>query len=137
MNKRTPISKIMSTDIISVNSNNTVADVVDIFKSHSIRHIPVVSGSEIIGLISKTDIERISFVNGIQENSASTQVYDILDIKHVMTTDLDCVQCEQPIKEAAEIFSRGKFHALPVLEGKELKGIVTTTDIINYLLEQY
>jgi len=41
------------------------------------------------------------------------------------------------IKETAEILASEDFHALPVVEDANLVGIVTTTDLIKYLLEQY
>jgi CBS domain-containing protein len=54
-----------------------------------------------------------------------------------MTNKPEVVDAETSIKEVAEIFAHKGFHALPVVEGKELKGIVTTTDVIKYMLEQY
>jgi CBS domain-containing protein len=44
---------------------------------------------------------------------------------------------DDSIKDVAEIFVNEEFHALPVVAGHELKGIVTTTDVIRYLLDQY
>lgn len=41
------------------------------------------------------------------------------------------------IKEAAEMFVVADYHCLPVVEEGKLVGIVTTTDIIKYMLEQY
>jgi CBS domain-containing protein len=44
------------------------------------------------------------------------------------------------IKSVAEILSKEEFHALPVVQEQDesqLAGIVTTTDVIKYLLEQY
>lgn len=137
MKKRTPVSKIMTKDPISVNATNSVADVVNIFKERNIHHIPVVSGDKLIGMISKTDIERISFVTNPNESEANTAVYDMLKLEQVMTKQVETVQAEDQIRDAAELFARGKFHALPVMEEDKLTGIVTTTDVINYLLEQY
>jgi CBS domain-containing membrane protein len=137
MKKRTPVSKIMTKDPITVNLSNAVADVVQIFKDHNIHHIPVVSGDKLIGMISKTDIDRISFVNSYAMEAASAMVYDILKLEQVMTANLETVQVEDQIKEAAELLARGRYHALPVMDGKKLAGIVTSTDVINYLLEQY
>ena len=54
-----------------------------------------------------------------------------------MTKQIETVQKDDLIKEVAELFARGKFNALPVVEDNKLVGIVTTTDIINYLLELY
>lgn len=137
MKKRTPVSKIMTKDPISVNLSNDVADVVQIFKERNIHHIPVVSGDKLVGMISKTDIDRISYVNSYATESANTVVYDLLKIEQVMTSSLETIQAEDQIKEAAELLARGRYHALPVMEGDKLTGIVTSTDVINYLLEQF
>jgi CBS domain-containing protein len=48
-----------------------------------------------------------------------------------------CISPDTMIKEAAEIFLKAEFHALPVVEKNKLVGILTTTDLIKYLLEQY
>ena len=80
MKRRAPVSKIMTKDPISVNITNDVSDVVQIFKERNIHHIPVVSGDSLIGMISKTDIERISFVTGMDEASANTAVYTMEQI---------------------------------------------------------
>ena len=137
MKKRTPVSKIMTAQPITVNETNNISDVAQIFKERNIHHIPVVSGSELIGMISKTDIDRISFVTGNQDEKANTQIYDSLSIDQVMTKNVESVDTADTIKEAAELLARGSYHALPVLEDGSLQGIVTSTDIINYLLEQY
>lgn len=137
MKKRTPVSKIMTKDPISVNLSNDVADVVQIFKERNIHHIPVVSGEKLVGMISKTDIDRISYVNSYATEAANAVVYDILKLEQVMTSNLETIQVEDQIKEAAELLARGTYHALPVMEGDKLAGIVTSTDVINYLLEQF
>lgn len=137
MKKRTPVSKIMTKDPISVNVTNDVSDVVQIFKERNIHHIPVVSGNQLIGMISKTDIDRISFVTDASGDHANTAVYNMVSLEQVMTKQVDTVQADDQIRDAAELFARGKYHALPVMEDDKLAGIVTTTDVINYLLEQY
>lgn len=137
MKQRTPVSKIMTENLITVNSSNSVADVAQIFKERNIHHIPVVSGKELIGIISKTDMDRISYVSEWQSDKANTMIYDNLDLDQVMTKNIETVQEEDQIKEAAQLLAQGRYHALPVMHGDELKGIVTSTDVINYLLELY
>jgi CBS domain-containing protein len=42
------------------------------------------------------------------------------------------------VRNAVQIFAEGKFHSLPVVDNDDnLVGIVTTTDVIRYVLEQY
>ena len=54
-----------------------------------------------------------------------------------MAKKLVSISPDTTIKEAAEILAKKEFHALPVCEGDLLVGIVTTTDLIKYLIEQY
>lgn len=137
MKKRTPVSKIMTPDPISINLTHKISDAVKVFKERNIHHIPVVSGEKLIGMISKTDIERISFVNGLSDDKASTAVYDMLNIEQVMTKQLETVKADDQVREAAELLAKGKYHALPVTKDGALAGIVTTTDVINFMLEQF
>ena len=137
MKKRTPVSKIMTPDPISVNTTNSVQDVARIFAEKNIHHIPVVSGAKLVGIVSKSDMDRISYVSDLQTDKANTTIYDSLDLQQVMTKQVETVQLEDQIKDAAQLLAKGSYHALPVLEGEEIRGIVTSTDVINYLLEQY
>lgn len=137
MKRRESVSAIMTKDPISVNVTNKVSEVADIFNERNIHHIPVVSGEKLIGIISKTDIERISYVSNVQDEKANTAIYDMLKIEQVMTDQVDTVQESDEIRDAARKFAKGSYHALPVLEGEKLSGIVTTTDVIKYLLDQY
>jgi CBS domain-containing protein len=127
----------MSTDLQSVNSNTSLRDVDLLLKDYQIHHILVIGDGNLKGMISKTDMDRIAFVDATTGVGVDTTFYDILTVDHVMTNNLVTIQQDQPIRAAAELFSSGKFHALPVLDGDEIVGIVTTTDLIRYLVDTY
>ncbi|WP_369047658.1 CBS domain-containing protein [Tenacibaculum sp. UWU-22] len=139
MKKRTPVSAIMTKDVVTLASTDDLMTAEKLFKKKQIRHIPVVSGNEIKGMLSYTDLLRISFADAIDENESDvdTVVYNMFTIDQVMAKNLVTVTSNTTIKEVAEILAKKEFHALPVLEGDDLVGIVTTTDLINYLLEQF
>lgn len=139
MKKRTPVSKIMTSDVITLNPSNGLETAEKLFKKYNIRHIPVVSGDAIIGMLSYTDLLRISFADAIDENETDvdTVVYEMFTIEQVMAKNLVSVNSNTTIKEVAEILSKKEFHALPVVDDNKLVGIVTTTDLINYLIEQF
>jgi CBS domain-containing protein len=139
MKKREPISSIMTKDVITLNHSDDLETAERLFKSKKIRHIPVVSGKATIGMLSYTDLLRISFADSIgdDENSVDTTVYNMFTIEQVMAKNLVSVQSSATIKEVAEILAKREFHALPVVDNGELVGIVTTTDLINYLIEQF
>lgn len=137
MKKREPISKIMTADVVTVNKTHTLKDVDKILEQEHIRHIPVVSGDEVIGMISRTDLQKISFVNSFDGDGLTTAMYDALSIEQVMTKDLTTVNAGDTIHDVTVTLSENEFHALPVLDRGKLAGIVTTTDLLKYLADQY
>ncbi len=139
MKKRTPISAIMTKNVITLNSNDDLDTAERLFKKNKIRHIPVVTGKKVIGMLSLTDLLRISFADGVgeDEESVETIVYNMFTIEQVMAKNLVSVSSSTTIKEVAELLSKKEFHAIPVIDNEELIGIVTTTDLINYLIQQF
>jgi CBS domain-containing protein len=138
MKKRTPVSEIMTKKIITLNHIDDLATAESLFKKNNIRHIPVVSGNSIIGMLSYTDLLRISFADSVADDGeVESIVYNMFTIEQVMAKNLISVNSSTTIKEVAEILSKKEFHALPVVNDDVLVGIVTTTDLINYLIEQF
>lgn len=129
----------MTTDVITLNHTDNLETAELLFKKNNIRHIPVVNGKEIIGMLSYTDLLRISFADAIdeEEQEVDTIVYNMFTIEQVMAKNLISVNSKATIKEVAEILAKKEFHALPVVDDNKLIGIVTTTDLINYLIAQF
>ena len=137
MKKRELVSKIMTSNVITLNHTDNLETAEQLFREKNIRHIPVVSGKSIIGMLSLTDLLRVSFVDATSEEHVDSTVYKMFTLEQVMAKKIVSVSSDTTIKEAAEILSSKEFHALPVVNNGELAGIVTTTDMINYLLDQY
>ncbi|GET46087.1 CBS domain-containing protein [Capnocytophaga felis] len=138
MKQRVPISQIMSRKLITLTPTQSLYDAERLFKKHKIRHIPVVENDRIVGIVSYSDLLRISFADMTDnEDEVTSVVYDMYTIPQIMAKTPLTVNSDATIKEVAEILSKQSFHSIPVLENDKLVGIVTTTDLINYLLEQY
>lgn len=133
-----PISTIMTKDIIALNRDDDLETAEMLFKRHKIRHIPVVVEEVVIGMLSYTDLLRISFADAVDEDEdeVATLVYNMFTIEQVMAKNVITVPSTANIKEVAEVLAKREFHALPVVDEGRLVGIVTTTDLINYLLKQ-
>jgi CBS domain-containing protein len=68
---------------------------------------------------------------------SDVMVYSMFSIEQVMNKNIVSVSSSNSIKEVAEILASKEFHALPVVDNNALVGIVTTTDLIKYLLKQF
>jgi len=139
MKKRTPVSAIMTKEVITLKSTDELTTAEKLFKMNRIRHIPVVNGGVVVGMLSYTDLLRISFADAVdeEEHTVDAVVYNMFTIEQVMAKNLVSVSSSALIKEVAEILAAKEFHALPVVDDGKLVGIVTTTDLINYLIAQF
>ena len=139
MKKRVPISQIMTTNVVTLTTKDDLVTAEETFKKNRIRHIPIVSGDAILGILSYTDLMRISFADAIDEDEyeVDTMVYNMFSIEQVMVKDVVSVPPNATVKEVAQFLAQKEFHALPVVDEGKLVGIVTTTDLIRYLLEMY
>jgi len=138
MKKRELVAHIMTDELVTVNLKNSLRDVKKIFSERKLRHLPVVEEDRLVGMVSRTDMMRLSFGNLFDnQEHADEAMLDMLNIEQVMAHHPVTVSPEMTIREAAQILTEKEFHALPVVDGSHLKGIVTTTDVIQYLLQQY
>ena len=139
MKPNVAVSTIMTQNVLKLNLNDNLTKAEMLYKKHKVRHLPVVQNENIVGMLSYTDLLRISFVDAIDddENEVESTVYNMFSIEQVMTKNLEKITSDTTIKEAAKILSKKEFHALPVVDHDVLVGILTTTDLIKYLLEQY
>lgn len=138
MKRREPISHIMTKNVLTVKVSDDLHEAIDLIKKNHIRHLPVLDGHEIVGIISRTDINRLTFSSLFEnQEGADEAVLEMLTIPQVMTQKPRTVEASLSIRDVAEILSSEEYHALPVVENGHLVGIVTTTDVIKYMLEQY
>lgn len=139
MIRKAPISMIMTEPVITLKKNDSLEKAEHLFKKHHIRHIPVVAGNVVVGMLSYTDLLRLSFTDLDYNLDGDTDalVYNMFTIKQVMKSSIITVPSSKSIKEVAEILATKEFHALPVVDNNKLVGIITTTDLIKYLLKQF
>lgn len=133
-----PVSTIMTQDIVKLNSNDSLSKAEQLFKQHNIRHIPVVSGTKVVGIISNTDLLKAAIADfSDDDRDVTATLYNMFTLEQVMTKNVTIINSYTSIKEVAEIFANNDFRALPVISNDQLVGMITTTDIIKYLLTQY
>lgn len=125
----------MTTDLVTVHLGHSLSEANNILKERKIRHLPVVDGDKLVGILSYTDILRISFGNTFDQEEADQGIFEMLSINQVMKHAPITVSPDDTIRDAAQILADNEFHALPVVEDDKPIGIITTTDIIRHFIE--
>ncbi|MBN4048429.1 CBS domain-containing protein [Flavobacteriaceae bacterium AH-315-O20] len=136
MRKKEPISKIMTTDLITLSFSDTLYSAEKRMKVNHIRHIPVVEGEKLLGLLSLSDLKRISFIDAYsKEGTEDTPVYNMLSINDIMIKSPIITTSDTSILDVSKLLVNEQFHSLPVVDRGKLVGIITTTDILNFFID--
>lgn len=137
MKQTEPVSKIMTKSVITADVSDNLKRVNSLMKQHKVRHLPVVSGKKLVGIVSRTDMQRLSFGDVFEEDmNIDGTVFDTLTLEQVMVNNPITVNENESIADVAKKFTTVEFHALPVVNGGEITGIISTTDLIRHFLEQ-
>lgn len=140
MNIFSPISSIMTghKQLITVDPEESLKKVKEIFDNHKFHHIPVVHFREIVGIISRSDFDY--FMGGASHFEEDRFVNELrLErtlASEIMVKRLGKVAPDDRINVALEIFMINRFHALPVVDDGDLVGILTPYDIMAALAKQ-
>jgi acetoin utilization protein AcuB len=111
----------MTVRVETVQPDDTIGLVREIFRRRRIRHVPVIAVGRVVGIVSDRDLRG----GGADERSVDA----------VMTPAPATTTPGAPIEDAAAVMRSRKFGALPVLEGHELVGIVSESDLLGALVD--
>lgn len=132
-----PLSEIMSEQVISLDVYEGLEVAEKLMKKYHIRHLPITRDGNLTGMLSLTDLQRISFASTISDSDENmdSEIYTMFTIDQIMTHHPVSVDINDGMVKVLLLFSENEFHALPVVEGEKVVGIITTTDIIKYFLK--
>jgi CBS domain-containing protein len=120
--------------ITSVGPDDRLDIAWSILKSAGIRHLPVVVGERLVGLVNDLDLLAADgswLMEDLRrriERRASTRVREIMSA-HAIT-----VEPEAPARHAAELLGRRHLGALPVVRGDSLVGVISAADFFHHLV---
>lgn len=120
------IRDIMKHDVRTISPVTPLVDAAELMRIHGIRHLVVVEGGAVVGVISNRDLAAITHRELEQLNAR-----DVM-LRHVVT-----VTPETTISQAANKMRSAGIGSLPVLEEGKLAGIVTTTDVLELVGRNY
>ncbi len=118
------VQKQMAKKLITISPGTGILKAIEMMRKASIRHLPVVEGSELRGLVTE----------GVLRQASLLSMIDRVSIEDVMIKFPVTISPEASIEEAARLIFTRKIGGLPVVRGKELVGIITTVDILRAFL---
>lgn len=127
------VNEIMTVDPRTVAPNAPLRAVVSLLYEEGCRQIPVVEGTQLVGIVTDRDVRLLlEAPPGLGDLRHSPGI-ERLTARDAMSQEPLTVGPDLPIFRAAEMLSLYKIGALPVVDGELLVGIVTVTDLLDYL----
>jgi len=112
-------AEVMQADVETLDSQLSLADVVQAMGRSHHRGFPVVEENKLVGMVTQGDLERLA---GMADNTP---------LKQFMTQRPLTVNASASLSEVLYLLNRYQLSRLPVMEGNQLKGIITRSDIIR------
>ena len=126
------VRDIMTCHVETAPPEETVLDARDRFRFGGFRHLPVVDGNTLVGVVSDRDVLRAAGPSlGATEFDDDVGPGTDLTLREIMTSALVTADPTMSIEEAADTMLREDVSALPVLDERRLVGIVTTADVLR------
>ncbi|NVN98353.1 MAG: CBS domain-containing protein [Geobacteraceae bacterium] len=142
------VKDIMTTDVVTVTKETTIMELAKIFAARHLSSLPVLgSDGELIGIVTETDLieqdknlhiptvisifDWVIYLESDKKFEKELKKMTGQSVGEIFSTDVVTVNPESSVADVADILSRKKINALPVVEGKKLVGIVSRIDLIR------
>jgi CBS domain-containing membrane protein len=133
--KAVPISKVMTTDPVTIDVVDALSDAYHALQGAPFQHIPVLDNSRPVGMISSTDILKLVYdIEGSDDAMLTTMLDHQFTIDDAMSSELVSLPESATVHDAAEVLAEGRLHSIVVVDlTGSLVGIVTSTDLVRFL----
>ena len=131
------LDTIMSTDLITLAPEATLAEARALMQSNRIHHLPVLDDEELVGLVTLTNV--LAATDSFLRDSESRIHAADIRAKDVMITDIATIDERASLRQAALFIEKHSIGCLPIVTDGKLRGIITDTDFVAVainLLEQ-
>lgn len=127
------VSDIMTREVITLSEEDNLSGVSDGMEHFRFRHLPIVDGDKLIGLITHRDLLKVAASTLEPANGSKTKAFnERLFARDVMQRDVVSVPEDTRVVEAARLMWDKKIGCLPVVaEGNRLVGILTEADFVR------
>jgi len=128
----------MTQSVTTVADDGSLLDAALVIRRTGKRHVPIISAQtgQVVGIVSDRDVLRLapSVLSPVTEDEYN-DMFQKTPIKKAMTPNPIIVRSDAPLSEAVQTLYSKRVSGLLVVDDGELKGVITTTDMLNVLNE--
>jgi len=128
----------MARTVVTGKPSDHVMPSFHLMKEKHIRHLPIIDGGKLVGLISERDLRRTygkEIAANLARDEPSLELAIHYSLRDAMSRNVETISEEATLAEAAARMVKGKIGALPVTDQDNLLGIITETDLLKVFVE--
>jgi len=130
------VAEIMTTDVVAIEPQNSIATAIRLMRQGQLRRLPVVENGALVGNVTSGDLRRITGLASIlKDPSQDNFLWHHIPVANVMSRNPISLSPDTPISEAARLLVAHKIGGLPIVVDGRLVGIITTSDLLETLME--
>jgi acetoin utilization protein AcuB len=130
------VAEIMTANPVTITQRNAIRTAINLMREGGFRRLPVVDRGRLVGIITDRDLRRAAnspYV--VREKWYDNFVLDHIEVGACMTPDPLTIAPDASVVEAARVMREHKIGGLPVVQNGQLVGIITETDLMDFLIE--
>jgi acetoin utilization protein AcuB len=126
----------MTETVLAVETFDSIAIARQLMAKHRVNQLPVLDNNNLVGIVTDRDI-RDAYPTSMMINRAEEidRFADKITVEEVMTHDVFIVRPETALVTAVGLLRRHRIGSLPVIKNQKLVGIITRSDILDYVLQ--
>lgn len=129
MDESAPIAAYMTPLPHTVGSEQTISFAQEMMRKYDVRHLPVLHGGELYGIVSERDLGVIAGLNEVNPDDTT--------VEEAMTQEAYTVSQDTPLFDVLTHMLDQKYGSAIVIEGTKVVGIFTTHDAVRLLVENF
>ena len=119
------VGSFMTPSAHSIGRDQSLATAHAMMEKYAIRHLPVLEGGKLAGILSQRDLYFVESVGGVDTRTVK--------VEEAMSPETYCVAPVTPVDEVANEMAERKYGCAVVMEGTRVAGVFTTTDALHAL----
>ena len=122
------VADYMSRSPHTIGKDMSLATASKVMREHGVRHLPVLDGGQVIGILSNRDVYLLETLQDVEATRVT--------VEEAISDEPYSVAADAPLKDVVVHMAEHKYGAAVIMEGKKVKGIFTTIDALRALAER-
>jgi acetoin utilization protein AcuB len=133
--KQIQVADWMTEGVLAVETFDSISIARQLMAKHRINQLPVLDNDVLVGIVTDRDL-RDAYPTSmmIDRGKEIDEFADTVTVEEVMSHDVFTVRPDTPLKKAVSLLRRHRIGSLPVIKDRDLVGIITRSDILDFVL---